>query len=105
MATTPSERIEARNGLLTALSELGGPATFDELATYASGTHLWDRNRHQAHLYELALKALVKRGDVVQEWPRENGWRVVYRLATDVDRAAADDAAEVDRLTAEWEPA
>lgn len=91
---------EDRNLLLVALAELGEPARFDQVVNHALGTDRWGWAEDQR--YGPAIRRLLALGDVVLE---DRGWERVYRLATDADRAAAEDAAEVDRLIAGWEPA
>lgn len=98
------ETTEARNQVLIALAELAEPSTVDTIAQHVTGTARWDTTA-DGPLIEHAIKALVRRGDVIVEWPRPGGWRVVYRLATDVDRAAAEDELEVERMRSGWEPA
>ena len=91
---------EAREQIMTALRELGGPARFDQIVDYAIGTHRWGQPEQTP--YERAIHHLVNRGDVVRFI---DGWQNVYRLATDADRADREDALEVARMMSAWEPA
>lgn len=92
--------IENRNLLLVAMAELGEPSRYDQILNHALGTHRWGIAEDRT--YRPSLDRLIALGDVVAETV---GWQCLFRLATDADRAAAEDAAEVDRLTRAWEDA
>ena len=97
MRTKPDD---ARDLVLTAMRELGEPARFDQILDHVLGSGRWGRLEEAP--YARAIATLTARGDVIKT---VDGWESRYRLATDTDRADAEDAVEVARLTASWEPA
>lgn len=93
-------RAEAREQILTAMREMGEPGRFDQIVAYVLGRDEW--SWPEEDLYAAAMAALIRRRDVI---PVRISWAGGYRLATDADRDAEEDAAEVARMMSRWEPA
>lgn len=86
--------------LLAALTEAREPLRFDQVLSTAIGRQDWTPTQERDTRTDLA--ALERDGALVRY---QHGWQTLYRLATDADRTALEDSAEVSRLTDQWEPA
>lgn len=100
MTTRPRDYRADRALLLAAIIEAGEPLRFDQVLSTAIGRTEWTREEERDARTDLHK---LQRDGVIVRYQRT--WETVYRLATDADRTAAEDAAEVSRLVAEWEPA
>lgn len=102
MPRTRTQIADDRALLVAAIREAGRPLRADEVMTAAWGHPNWDADWSAQRTAQADLHRLVHTGVLVVELAR---WCWVYRLATDADLADRDDAAEVQRMMAGWEPA
>lgn len=102
-ARTKAQRDDDRGMILAALADAPGPLRIDELLRDA-----WDitadYSPRESHM-RTDLRALERAGQIVSGHHPPHAWALTYRLATDDDRDAKDDDAELARLYSGWEPA